>query len=57
MMEESDVSKPSVCVCVCARVCVLAVAERARPYLTTTDAHSSTDYINAVYVDVRTAAA
>ena len=44
-------------VCVCVRVCVLAVAERARPYLTTTDAHSSTDYINAVYVDVRTAAA
>ena len=29
------------------------LAERARPYLLTTDAHSSTDYINAVYIDVR----
>ena len=28
-------------------------AERARPYLLTTDAHASTDYINAVYIDVR----
>jgi len=29
------------------------LAERARPYLLTTDAHASTDFINAVYVDVR----
>ena len=29
-------------------------AERARPYLLTTDAYASTDYINAVYIDVRT---
>jgi len=28
-------------------------AERARPYLLTTDAHASTDFINAVYIDVR----
>jgi len=31
-----------------------ALAERARPYLLTTDAHTSTDYINAVYIDVCT---
>ena len=27
-------------------------AERARPYLITHDSNDSTDYINAVYVDV-----
>lgn len=27
-------------------------AERARPYLVTQDSSDSTDYINAVYVDV-----
>ena len=30
----------------------LLLAERARPYLITHDSNDSTDYINAVYVDV-----
>jgi len=34
-------------------LCYVLSAERARPYLLTTDAHASTDYINAVYIDVR----
>jgi len=34
-------------------LCYDLLAERARPYLLTTDAHASTDYINAVYIDVR----
>jgi len=34
-------------------LCFVLSAERARPYLLTTDAHASTDYINAVYIDVR----
>lgn len=29
-------------------------AERARPYIVTHDSNDSTDYINAVYVDVST---
>ena len=44
-------SKLAVTVVLLVHVCVLA--ERARPYLLTTDAHASTDYINAVYIDVR----
>ena len=32
----------------------LFAAERARPYLITHDSNDSTDYINAVYVDVST---
>ena len=33
-------------------VCPLFPAERSRPYLITHDSNDSTDYINAVYVDV-----
>ena len=31
---------------------VMVTAERSRPYLITHDSNDSTDYINAVYVDV-----